>query len=448
MSLVSRRTAIKRMAALALPWGLLHGNVVPRFACGAEKERRGTADEIEKFLFGKVLSAWFPRCLDTAQGGFHENFSEDWTRQPADSKFLVYQARMTWTPAAVIRDYPEQRSRMADYVRHGLRFLGDKMWDAERGGFFDRTDAAGRGNPQRMPWKQLYSYVFGIYAAATAYEAIRERRALDLAVDAFRWLERHAHDPEHGGYYEHFTVDGRPVATDVPEREMGQGLPVIGRVGYKSMNAHIHTLEALIALRRVCDDPLLDKRLHETFQIVRDKIVRPGGHLAMFCARDFTPRDEHSSFGHELEIAYLLMEAAALLRRADDQVTRRTALALVDHSLRWGWDAAHGGFYDEGPPAAPPKKTEKIWWVQPEGMNGLLTVAEFPGTDRQRYLQAFDRTWAFFRDHMLDHRHGDCYEVVHADGSPIPNKRHKATPWKAAYHITRGLLFAIHRCRV
>lgn len=447
LSVTSRRTALKQMGRSALAWPL--GWTLARAGLAAESAGLATADEIEQLLFDKVLAAWYPRCLDQAHGGFFENFSEDWTRKPDESKFLVYQARQTWTPAAVILHYPQKKNLFAGYVQHGVRFLADKMWDNQHGGFYDHTDATGRPVLHNMPWKQLYSFVFGMYAAATAYAATKERRALELACDAFRWLDRHAHDPDQGGYFEHFTREGEPVAREVPAQPLGRGLPVIGQVGHKSMNAHIHTLEALIALRLVWDDPLLKQRLHEMFEIVRDKIVRPGGHLNMFCARDFTPRDERSSFGHELETAYLLMEAAAALGQPRDEATRRKARELVEHALRWGWDDAHGGFYDEGPPADAATKTEKVWWVQPEGMNGLLTVAEFAdtGPPRQRYLKYFARTWTFFRDHMLDHHYGDCYDTVHPDGTPIPERRHKATPWKASYHLTRGLLFAVQRLR-
>jgi hypothetical protein len=46
----------------------------------------------------------------------------------------------------------------------------------------------------------------------------------------------------------------------------------------------------------------------------------------------------------------LLIEAAELLHRDDDAKTGQVALQLVEHSLRWGLDQRHGGFFDEGPP--------------------------------------------------------------------------------------------------
>jgi mannobiose 2-epimerase len=159
----------------------------------------------------------------------------------------------------------------------------------------------------------------------------------------------------------------------------------------------------------------------------------------MFCSRDFTPRDERSSFGHELEIVYLLHEAAEILNRNDGATTAETSRHLVDHSLRWGWDEVNGGFYDEGPPAGEPERKNKVWWVQPEGMNGLLTASRlFPSQDI--YRRRFGETWAFFRDHMVDGRHGGCFDTVDPAGKPL--KRQKASPWKTAYHVTRAMLHA------
>ena len=209
------------------------------------------------------------------------------------------------------------------------------------------------------------------------------------------------------------------------------------------MNAHIHVLEALTALRQVWQDPLLKKRHQEVFLLVRDRIVRPAGHLAMFCTRDFRPLDERSSFGHELEIAYLLAEATRLLNRDDDDQTRRVASQLVDHSLRWGWDENGGGFYDEGPPTGRPTRRGKVWWVQPEGMNGLLTADRFADERPSKYAEYFARTWAFFRDRQVDHRHGGCFGSIDETGQPAPNTRSKAHRWKTAYHVVRALLHSI-----
>jgi mannobiose 2-epimerase len=405
------------------------------------------ARQMEQVLWRRVLDAWYPRCLDMEKGGFHEDFAEDWSREPTGSKFVVFQARMTWTAATVAMHYPEHRRRFLSYARHGLKFLADRQWDETCGGFFERVDEAGEPDPQWLPWKQLYGQAFGIYGAAAAYEATGDREALDLAVKAFRWIDAHAHDDQHGGYFELVTREGVPVALLPPEKRGDVNFPVIGRIGHKSMNAHIHTLEALTALERVWKDPVLKTRLDEVFLLVRDKIVRPEGHLAMFPTRDWQPFDERSSFGHELETAFLLIEAEEALGR-HDQRTRQVARRLVDHSLRFGWDEVHGGFFDEGPPADYPEKRIKVWWAQPEATNGLLTVHRLFGQEDPRYAEIYGRSWAFFRDHFIDPKHGGSFEVVDETGQPLAGRRNKATRWKAAYHVVRGLLVGIEAAGV
>ena len=116
----------------------------------------------------------------------------------------------------------------------------------------------------------------------------------------------------------------------------------------------------------------------------------------------------------------------------------------MDHALRWGWDNEHGGFYDEGPPTGAATRTDKVWWVQVEALNGLLTAAHLAPQNGE-YFRRFTETWAFFRRHMIDDRYGDCYDTVAPDGQPL--RVNKATPWKAAYHVTRALLFTAHTLR-
>ena len=189
------------------------------------------AAEIEQLLWSKILSAWYPRCLDQRAGGFEENFTEDWTRQPTDSKFIVYQARMTWVPAAVALQYPKRREPYLEYVRHGLEFLTERMWDQQHGGFIELLARSDRADERWQPWKQMYGQAFGIFAAAGAYQATGDRKALELAIDGFRWIERCAHDSQHGGYFELLTANGRPWPWSTPARTSADDFPsLVGSV--------------------------------------------------------------------------------------------------------------------------------------------------------------------------------------------------------------------------
>jgi mannobiose 2-epimerase len=423
------------ISLLACPWAAFAQT-------GNEPPLPPTSEEIDKVLWEKILPVWYPRCMDVDRGGFLENFAHDWTPKPTRSKCLVFQGRMTWVAAHIAFHYERDRLQQRVYCLHGLEFLRQGMWDPKHGGFLHQVAAPGGSDPKVEPVKQMYSTAFGIYAAAAAWEATKRPEALHLAQDTFAWIEQHAHDPVHGGYYEHLARDGKPLSLTPSDEDFSGRFMVIGRVGHKSMNAHIHILEALSALRRVWNDPLLVRRLEEMFLIVRDKVVMPAGHLNMFADRDFTPIDEQSSFGHELEIAYLLAEADELLHGHVSDETAQVAKRLVDHSLQWGWDADGGGFFYEGPPAGPPDKRGKSWWVLPEAMNGLLTVSRLSSVSEPRYLQHFARTWRFFHDRQLDHEHGGCHSNLGEDGLPSPSRQDKANRWKAAYHVVRGLVHA------
>ncbi len=69
------------------------------------------------------------------------------------------------------------------------------------------------------------------------------------------------------------------------------------------------------------------------------------------------------------------------------------------------------------------------------------------GQHDPRYAQTYGLSWAFFRDHFIDSRHGGCFEVVDESAEPLPGKRAKATRWKAAYHVVRGLVESIEASR-
>ena len=232
------------------------------------------------------------------------------------------------------------------------------MWDKQEGGFFWGLDESGKIKASYGGEKHAYGIAFALYGLSAAYEATGERRALDLARRTFAWLDRQAHDAANGGYYEALSRSGATIGSSARAGARGgsaRTTDLLGTVyGYKSMNSHIHLLEAMTALYRIWPDPLVEKRLRELFLVVRDKIAVEPGCLNLFFTPDWRPVPEHDSFGHDVETAYLLLEAAEALKEPDDAKTLTVARCLVDHALQWGWDERLGGFYDRGAAFARP----------------------------------------------------------------------------------------------
>src|SRR5690606_4603764 len=125
----------------------------------------------------------------------------------------------------------------------------------------------------------------------------------------------------------------------------------------------IHLLEAFAELYRVWPDSVLGERLQEMLLIIRDTIVSEKGYMNLFFTRDWQPvlyRDsteavreasyatDHVSFGHDVETAFLMLEASDALGISAADRTISIGKQMVDHALDTGFDDQVGGFYDRG----------------------------------------------------------------------------------------------------
>ncbi|HEY0784404.1 MAG TPA: AGE family epimerase/isomerase, partial [Acidobacteriaceae bacterium] len=168
------------------------------------------AGRTEGMLHADVLDVWFPRSIDRVHGGFRSNFTRDWQSAKSDGKFSVFEGRMTWVAAEVAMRRPEMRAEYLPYVRQGVEFLSNVMWDKQYGGFYWGLNDEGKVTAAFTDNKQLYGISFCIYGLAAAYQADHDPKALALAQEAFRWTEKHAHDDANLGYFESLRRDGTP----------------------------------------------------------------------------------------------------------------------------------------------------------------------------------------------------------------------------------------------
>jgi cellobiose epimerase len=400
------------------------------------------ADEVDANLQRQILSKWFPTAVDQTAGGFYENYKHDWSPGETGEKTLVYQSRLTWL-AAQAANIPADRSiNYRAITRHGVAVLADKLWDKDQGGFFWEVDNEGQPTRDRGTEKHAYGIAFGIYACAGSHSVTRDESSLELARQAFRWLDDHAHDAKHGGYYEALSRDGTPIL----EERTGRSDAIGTQYGRKSMNTHIHLLEAFDALYAVWPDELVRSRLEELHEIVATKIYAEPGILHLYTTADWQPVPGIDSFGHDIEAAFLLVEATERLGKHDDDRTWKVARKLVDHALDVGFDHERGGFYYEGTAAGEELQTRKVWWVQAEGLNALLLMHERYGRETPRYWDAFCKQWQFITRHQVDHEHGGWFNTVSAEGHPVPGQA-KSNRWTECYHQGRAMLTVSKRLR-
>jgi mannobiose 2-epimerase len=392
------------------------------------------AGQVENALHTDVLNVWFPRSIDHENGGFHSHFARNWASLPSDGKFSVFQGRMTWVASQVVLREPALKAQFVPIVHQGVDFLGNVMWDKRDGGFFWGLDDRGQVIPEFTDAKELYGIGFCIYGAAAAYQATGDPKALALAKDGFLWADKHAHDSVNGGYFEWLSRDGTPV---LPAVSSGQvAINSIGPINYKSMNTHIHLLEAFTQLYLVWQDPTLRDRLEELLAIVRDKVCVEPGVMNLYFTNSWQPIPDHDSYGHDVETAYLMLETDEVLHHKANEKTERMAKMLVDHALAYGWDEKYGGFFREGTTFGKPEDTFKEWWVEAEGLNALLLMHERYGKQYGLYFQRFLEQWAFIQKHTIDSQFRGLYNLTKADGTPITED--KGSIWKASYHDGRA----------
>jgi mannobiose 2-epimerase len=423
-----------------------------------KQQRLQTADEMERSIQTELLNKWYPQCVDSTYGGFITTYTYDFKPTGAQDKFIVTQARHTWSTAKASELYPD----ISYYIKcseNGFHFLRDVMWDKTFGGFYNLVTREGKDKSNAQAPKEAYGNAFAIYALAAYYHASRDTAALNLAKKAFMWLEKHGHDPKYKGYYQILKMDGTPVSRDATNASTSN-------VGYKDQNSSIHLLEAFTELYGVWPDPLVRERLQEMLFLIRDKIVTPKGYLVLFLKPDWTPISfvdstkevilkhrnlNHVSFGHDVETAYLMLEASHVLGLKNDTRTLAVAKKMVDHSLQNGWDNTLGGFYDEGYYFKDSSritiiKDSKNWWAQAEGMNTLLLMADkFPG-DKMNYYEHFNKIWNYIQTYIIDHQYGDWYEEG-LDKEPERKTALKGHIWKGNYHQFRSLSNCVKRLR-
>jgi len=376
-----------------------------------------------------ILTYWEENTIDHKYGGFlgkinHENVVFD--NAP---KGVVLNARILWSfSSAYLHSKNDTYLKIAE---RAFKYIVQYFWDQEFGGVYWTVDF--KGEPLDTK-KQIYALAFVIYGLTEYYQASGDKEAISFALKCYHDIENHSFDKENGGYLEALTRnwmeidDLRLSNKDVNEK--------------KTMNTHLHILEAYTNLYRVWPDKELKKVISSLLNVFIEHIIDPKtNHLILFLDENWTAKSKTVSYGHDIEASWLLLEAAEVIQ--DEKLIERFKLVAVQMA-----DAASKGIASNGAliyecePAADHIIGEKHWWVQAEAMVGFFNAWQLTG--EQKYYNHFTGLWSFVDKYIIDHERGEWVWGINEDYS-IMDHEDKVGLWKCPYHNSRACLEILHR---
>lgn len=385
--------------------------------------------ELEKELKGNILPYWMKYTRDEVYGGFFGHVTHFNQAVQGANKGAILNARILWTFAAAYRMYGD--TAYLEFARRAYDYIKEHFIDRELGGVYWELDYKGEVSASR---KQIYAIAFTIYALAEYGMALGDQKPVQIAISLFKDIESHALDRVNMGYIEALARDWTPVEdlrlSDKDDNES------------KTMNTHLHILEAYANLFRVWKDPGLDQALEIIIRLFLDKFVDADTHhLKLFFDEDWKLKSSLISYGHDIECSWLLHEAAVIL--GDPQLITQTgslAVRMARNNFK-GLDKDHGLFYELIPQEGK-LDTDKHWWPQAEAMVGYFNAYQLSG--EEVFVRRTLNSWDFIKERIIDKEYGEWFWSVDQKGNPRTGKE-KAGFWKCPYHNGRACMELIRR---
>jgi mannose/cellobiose epimerase-like protein (N-acyl-D-glucosamine 2-epimerase family) len=317
------------------------------------------------------------------------------------------------------------------------------MWDGEYGGWYAITDRSGA--PVNTD-KHAHGIAYAIEACLAVFAATKSKPALDMAFSGFEWLDAHAHDDRHGGYFGPLLRGGTRIAESERRRADHIGTPF----GLKDFNVNKDVLGTFLYASKMNAKPSrIHERLHEVLEIVLRCFGAPGQPPRFLFHPDWTPASTYWRPSEAAQAAALLIEARPLTQTVTD--LERAASDVVQSAFRFGWSKRAGALMSEGYADRAATKGEERntpWWAQFE----LLKATEYlhvlrPDDGQIKRIRDVVRE-TIFRD-FIDEANGGVVTQPKSSIRPYdriirPARWHHATrkgdQWKDASHEGRCLL--------
>ena len=382
-----------------------------------------------KAALENILHFWMHYTKDATNGGFYGKVNNDNEPDIHADKGVVMHARILWTFAAAFR-YTHNKEHK-DMAKYAYDYLLKNFKDETYGGVYWSIDAAGKMKEGK---KQIYGLAFVIYALSEWHAASNDETALEVAIHLYQTIEEHSFDPVRNGYEEAFTRDWQPIldlrlsAKDVNEK--------------KTMNTHLHIIEAYANLYKQWPDAVLKEKIINLLHLFDEHFIdKSSAHLRLFFDEQWKENDCLISYGHDIEASWLLQQCAEITGENHwIAMMQQHALQIAKATLN-GLDT-DGGLWYEYDKVEKHLIKEKHSWPQAEAMIGFMNAYQL--TRDEQWLQHTYSSWQFVENNLLDKANGEWFWGVDAHHHIMADKD-KAGFWKCPYHNSRACLELIAR---
>lgn len=402
--------------------------------------------QVKENLEEGILPFWLKNGVDKEFGGYLTSFDDNGCRMEDMDKYIVTQTRMIWGFSRMYRKY--RTPELLEAARKGVEFFISYFWDNEFGGWYWKTSRSGTLLDNG---KVAYGQTFAIYALSEYTLASGEQIGLEYADKTFDLLQKYCTDTVYGGYYENM------------ERNWIKSAKGFAAGDLKSLDIHMHTMEAFTTLYECSGKEIHRRKLVEVIDIIMLHMVNQevgcgynqfdvnfSRKPAINIRRTWNAEREtnevlegptdSTSYGHNVELVWLLKKACDILGDFSgkyDELSKN----LVDHTLTYGYDKELGGVFRDGPHEGAPLVRDKEWWQNCEVLVGFLDV--YDRFKDEKYAEAFIKTWEFDYRYMINHEVGEWRQLLTAKGEVLTGSI--GNPWKGIYHTGRAMLECIER---
>lgn len=376
--------------------------------------------ELRKELLDNILPYWMKKMPDSVNGGFYGRIDGEERVQSFANKGVVLNARILWTFSAAYR--MEKKLEYLKIAGRAFAYMQDYFTDKKYGGVFWELNYKGEPLNRR---KQLYAQGFALYGYSEFYRATGRPEALEAAKNIFYLMEKHAYNPEYGGYIEALDENWR-VIDDMRLSSREDNAP-------KTMNTHLHILEPYTNLLRVWKDPALIKAHTQLIHVFYNHIINSQTkHLGLFFDWEWNTMNGDVSYGHDIEASWLLYEAAEVSGNPEIiEKAKKISIEMIEASYEglqqdgsMIYEKMHDGHIN----------TNRDWWVQAETIAGSYHAWALSGDEK--YLAVAEKCWEYVKQYLLDITNGEWFWGAYADGTQN-RKADKAGFWKCPYHNSR-----------